>query len=286
MSSGTDKVDGLLRDYLDDDEARSSASASAEPGDELSSMLAQYLDTSRSGDNQGPSFSVPRAPDVDDLLRRYVLDGEDVRDDLQSVLERHLHDSSLDVAPEVAARAADEAFEQAAAPIERVRSRLDGLSTQAIAPPLRRRQTGPIEPPHLRPDERGDDDPRGEGRSSRDARASTTRASRPPRAMARPPVAVERKRPRVSTGRGSQIPEEDRDVLDRVRRAAAETADEPEAWVHAAAAGVTGESDLQRQLRAYAEHFAAEDERTHAFDADHESTLRGIGTPGDSAEDN
>jgi hypothetical protein len=55
----------------------------------LEQMLSRYLDTAR-GSSDERVFSLPRCIEVDELLRRYVLDQEDVSDRLASSLREHL----------------------------------------------------------------------------------------------------------------------------------------------------------------------------------------------------
>lgn len=60
----------------------------AKPRDaELEDLLSSYLEVSGGRDQD---FAVPRSPEVDELLRRYVLEEQDVSQDLANSLREHV----------------------------------------------------------------------------------------------------------------------------------------------------------------------------------------------------
>jgi hypothetical protein len=85
----------LLAEYLKDDEPGEPGAwtpegepAPAAP-DDLQRMLTLYLEVDEDV-APGPDFSLPRCVEVDELLGRYALDGEDVEQDLAAALDEHL----------------------------------------------------------------------------------------------------------------------------------------------------------------------------------------------------
>jgi hypothetical protein len=66
---------------------------------ELQQMLSRYLDTASGVAPEERDFSLPRNTEVDELLRRYTLDNEDVSDRLASSLREHLRRQPADRAP-------------------------------------------------------------------------------------------------------------------------------------------------------------------------------------------
>ncbi len=153
MTREASHVDDLLKDYLEDPLKRPSARATtpgAGPADphpasdtagpptrdprkepsseakpaklsgELESLLGAYLETT--AQSHTPDFAVPRSSEVDDLLRRYVLDLEAVEDDLTASLRDHLEQRRAETAEVPAAPAAEALSETDADPTWRART--------------------------------------------------------------------------------------------------------------------------------------------------------------------
>jgi hypothetical protein len=113
------EVDDLLEAYLGEAQpngtrrkptlAKPSRSEKRTSGD-LENLLSVYMQTVEANAQQEqPAFALPRSSDVDDLLRRYVLDQENVGEALESTLRQHLKTSdhpvvAADASPEVWAR--------------------------------------------------------------------------------------------------------------------------------------------------------------------------------------
>jgi hypothetical protein len=97
------EVDELLQAYLHEtelpvsQEARAgqqaerpevTAAVSPGPNAELKALIESYLEVVEG--ERAVEFAAPRSQDVDELLRRYVLDQEDVSGELESTLRQHL----------------------------------------------------------------------------------------------------------------------------------------------------------------------------------------------------
>lgn len=102
-------LDNLLADYLDGEGRPSRRERKQEPAraespqgskaeerpeaaatpDDLDELLASYLEVEGGGEE---SFAMPRCPEVDDLLRRYVLEEQDVSRDLATTLRQHVRE--------------------------------------------------------------------------------------------------------------------------------------------------------------------------------------------------
>jgi len=103
MGQGPEDVDGLLKDYLAPnakatEKADEKAAAASKPvaSGALKKLLNRYLETNASKKDAG--FAKPRSGKVDDLLRRYMEDREDVEGDLADRLREHLDDEDREEA--------------------------------------------------------------------------------------------------------------------------------------------------------------------------------------------
>lgn len=69
--------------------AEAKAASEAKAPEDLDELLASYLEV-ESGSEE--SFAMPRSPEVDDLLRRYVLEEQNVSQDLATTLREHVRE--------------------------------------------------------------------------------------------------------------------------------------------------------------------------------------------------
>lgn len=90
-------LDDVLQSYLAEPTVRKPQGSSNPPrgrrphiSAELQDLLAAYIGTAN---QEQQRFLLPRSAEVDDLLRRYVLDEEDVAQALESTLRHHITDS-------------------------------------------------------------------------------------------------------------------------------------------------------------------------------------------------
>jgi len=111
------EVDDLLEAYLGEAQpdgtrrkpAKASKLSEKRASADLENLLTAYLQMAGDAQAENPAFALPRSSDVDDLLRRYVLDQEDVSTALESSLRQHLKTSDhpaipADASPEAWAR--------------------------------------------------------------------------------------------------------------------------------------------------------------------------------------
>jgi len=95
---------------------------------DLENLLGAYLQTVDGSQPEQSQFALPRSSDVDELLRRYVLDQEDVGNALESTLRQHLETSdhpavAADASPETWAREMASVLRQSTADLDQRLSR-------------------------------------------------------------------------------------------------------------------------------------------------------------------